>query len=130
MKRFVLAAMMLLSACAEKKPVATEIPIFRFDSKSSTRWSSPENINSTPGQGGKENDGGKGHPFDPIKAGETLTLLDVTGTGMITRMWITVADRSALMLRSLKFEIYWDGEKTPAVSVPFGDFFSVGVTFA
>lgn len=127
MKRFVLAAMMLLSACAEKKPVATEIPIFRFDSKSSTRWSSPENINSTPGQGGKENDGGKGHPFDPIKAGETLTLLDVTGTGMITRMWITVADRSALMLRSLKFEIYWDGEKTPAVSVPFGDFFSVGL---
>lgn len=128
MKRFALAAIVLLTCCTEKKPVVTtNRAIYQFDDNSKTRWSSPENINGTPGQGGRENNGGKGHPFDPIKSGQTLTLLDVQGTGMITRMWITVADRSPQMLRSLKLEIYWDGSSKPAVSVPFGDFFSVGL---
>ncbi len=128
MKRIALAAMLLLIGCAGKKTDTTkDAAIYKFDEKAATRWSSPENINGAVGQGGKENDGGKGHPFDPIKAGETLTLLDVKGTGMITRMWITVADRSPQMLRSLKFDIYWDGSSKPAVSVPFGDFFSVGL---
>jgi hypothetical protein len=31
------------------------------------------------------------------------------------------------MLRSLKLEMFWDGVAKPAVSVPFGDFFSVGL---
>jgi hypothetical protein len=127
MKRYIPVCFALLIACAEKKSAPSELALYKFDESVSTRWSSPENINGTPGQGGKENDGGKGHPFDPVKAGQTVTLLDVKGTGMITRMWITVADRSATMLRSLKLEMYWDGSPKPAVSVPFGDFFSVGL---
>jgi hypothetical protein len=127
MKKFILVALVLLTCCSEKKPAPSESAIYKFDNHSRTRWSSPENLNGIPGQGGKENDGGKGHPYDPIKAGQTLTLLDIQGTGLITRMWITVPDRSATMLRSLKFEIYWDGSSKPAVSVPFGDFFSVGL---
>ena len=31
------------------------------------------------------------------------------------------------MLRALKIEMFWDGEARPAVSVPFGDFFGVGL---
>jgi hypothetical protein len=31
------------------------------------------------------------------------------------------------MLRSLVFNIYWDNEEKPAVSVPFGDFFGIGL---
>ncbi len=31
------------------------------------------------------------------------------------------------MLRSLKLEMYWDGENTAAVSVPLGDFFGIGL---
>lgn len=128
MKRILPIVLLLVAGCAEKKPLSpTAAALYQFDKNSVTRWSSPENINGTPGQGGKENDGGKGHAFDPIKAGQTLTLLNVQGTGMITRMWITVQDRSASMLRSLKLEMYWDGETKPAVSVPFGDFFSVGL---
>jgi hypothetical protein len=42
---------------------------------------------------------------------------------MITRMWFTINDRSTDTLRSLKINIFWDDAKTPAVSVPFGDFF-------
>jgi hypothetical protein len=127
MNKYIPVCLALLIACSEKRSAPSESAIYKFDPGVSTRWSSPENINGTPGQGGKENDGGKGHPYDPVKAGETLTLLDVKGTGVVTRMWITVIDRSATMLRSLKLEMFWDGSSKPAVSVPFGDFFSVGL---
>ena len=88
-----------------------------------TRWSSFENPGAEKGKGGRENKGGKGHPFDAFEPGESKTLLDVTGSGVITRMWFTVNDRSREMLRSLKLDIYWDGADKPAVTVPFGDFF-------
>jgi len=124
---FMLIILLMATSCAEKQSAKGPLAVYQFDEKSKTHWSSPENLNGVPGEGGKENDGGKGHPYDPIKAGQTLTLLDVQGAGVVTRMWITVADRSATMLRSLKLEMYWDGETQPAVSVPFGDFFSVGL---
>ena len=127
MKLFMLGLLLLVTNCVKKRPADVPVAIYQFDANSKTRWSSGENLNGIPGQGGRENDGAKGHPFDPIKAGQTLTLLDISGSGMITRMWITVADRSATMLRSLKLEMYWDGDDQPAVSVPFGDFFSVGL---
>ncbi len=77
--------------------------------------------------GGKENNSAKGHPYDTIAAGASYSLLDIQGTGIINRMWITINDRSPKMLRSLKLEMFWDGETKPAVSVPFGDFFGVGL---
>jgi hypothetical protein len=49
-------------------------------------------------------------------------LLDVTGTGMVNRIWITINDRSPVMLRSLRLDMFWDNETKPAVSVPLGDF--------
>lgn len=92
-----------------------------------TRWSSFENITATKGQGGAENKGAKGHACDEIKAGQCVTLLDIAGPGIITRMWFTIIDRSPEMLRALKIEIYWDGTSKPAVSAPFGDFFGIGL---
>ena len=47
--------------------------------------------------------------------------------GIINRMWFTINDRSPEMLRSLKLELFWDNDKTPAVAVPFGDFFGMGL---
>lgn len=88
-----------------------------------TRWSSFENPTAGKGVGGSENRGAKGHAFDSIAAGETKTLLSVTGPGEIRRIWATIKDRDPEMLRSLRLDIYWDGKRTPAVSVPFGDFF-------
>src|SRR5690606_36552185 len=73
------------------------------------------------------NKGAKGHPYDYLKAGEAKILMDASGTGMITRMWFTIQDRSPLMLRSLKIEIFWDDAESPAVSAPFGDFFGNGL---
>lgn len=88
-----------------------------------TRWSSFENPTAGKGAGGRENRGAKGHAFDTIAAGETKTLLDVKGAGEIRRMWFTIKDRDPQMLRAIRFDIYWDGKPTPAVSVPAGDFF-------
>ena len=101
--------------------------LFEFDRNSTPRWSSFENIKAEKGKGGMENNGAKGHPSDGIEPGETEVLLNVKGQGIITRMWITIIDRSPEMLRSLKLEMFWDDEKKPAVSVPFGDFFGMGL---
>jgi hypothetical protein len=102
-------------------------PIFEFDANSSPRWSSFENITAEKGKGGMENNGAKGHPSDGVEPGETEVLLNVKGQGIINRIWITVIDRSPEMLRSLKLEMFWDDEEKPAVSVPFGDFFGMGL---
>ena len=91
------------------------------------RWSSPENSNGVKGAGGKENNGAKGHPYDSIPAGGVKELLNIQATGIINRIWITINDRSPEMLRSLIIQMYWNNETKPAVAVPFGDFFGVGL---
>lgn len=92
-----------------------------------TRWSSFENPGANPGSGGKENLGAKGHAFDVIPAHGKQTLLNVTGAGIIRRIWLTVNERSPKMLRSMRLEMYWDNASSPAVSVPLGDFFGIGL---
>ena len=88
-----------------------------------TRWTSFENPTGAAGNGAKENGGAKGFAFKGIAAGEAVTLLDVKGSGVIRRMWMTITDRSPEMLRSLHLDMYWDGCEKPAVSAPLGDFF-------
>ena len=88
-----------------------------------TRWASFENPQAQKGAGAIENKGFKGHPFDSLEAGETKTLLRVEGSGEIRRMWFTLDSRDPEALRSLRLQIYWDNASSPAVDVPFGDFF-------
>jgi hypothetical protein len=92
-----------------------------------TRWSSFENLKSERGQAALENMGAKGHAFDRLAAGETKTLLDVSGSGLVHRIWLTINDRSPEMLRSLRVDMFWDGASKAAVSVPLGDFFGIGL---
>jgi hypothetical protein len=125
----VISFVILFSCQNDRQQTATQnlnAPLYEFQDME-PRWNSFENPTSEKGAGGKENKGAKGHPYDYLKAGESKTLMDVTGSGMITRMWFTIQDRSPLMLRSLKIEMYWDGEQKPAVSAPFGDFFGNGL---
>lgn len=118
--------MIVFSSCKEAK-IKSGSNLFEYDSNQETRWSSPENRNGGKGMGGRENNGAKGHAFDTIAAGQSCVLLDIQDQGIINRIWITIQDRSPEMLRSLKIEMFWDNESKPAVSVPFGDFFSVGL---
>src|SRR5262245_1820582 len=71
----------------------------------------------------------KGGNWDarPIAPGETLTLFDYQGAGIVKRFWITVAPRAETHLhRQAILRMYWDGEETPSVECPIGDFFGVG----
>lgn len=93
-----------------------------------TRWASPENPTGEPGTGGQANGGRKGAAFFALQPGESRTLAEVTsGSGVVRRVWMTLDDRSPKMLRGLRLDMFWDGEKQPAVSAPIGDFFGIGL---
>jgi hypothetical protein len=101
--------------------------LYEIPNQTKTRWTSFENPSGAPGVGGKENRGAKGHAFDVIDPKGKKTLLDINGAGILTRIWLTVNERSPQMLRSLRIEMYWDNASTPAVSCPLGDFFGIGL---
>ncbi|MBN2853745.1 MAG: DUF2961 domain-containing protein [Clostridia bacterium] len=62
-----------------------------------------------------------------IKPGETLVLADVEGPGKIAHIWCTIAAEEVPMFnRMLVLRFYWDGEQSPSVEVPVGDFFGSG----
>jgi len=61
-----------------------------------------------------------------ILPGETLVMADLSGPGMVTHMWVTVADNEFAWPRLLRLRVYYDGYKTPSVDAPLGDFFGVG----
>ena len=62
-----------------------------------------------------------------IAPGETLALLDESGPGLITHIWFTIASDDPNHLKALVLRIYWDGEATPSVEAPVGDFFGLGL---
>lgn len=62
-----------------------------------------------------------------IAPGETLTLLDEAGPGLITHVWVTIASDDPNHLKALVLRMYWDGESTPSVESPIGDFFGLGL---
>ena len=63
----------------------------------------------------------------PIAPGETLTLLDEAGPGLISHVWFTIASDDPNHLKALVLRMYWDGESTPSVETPVGDFFGLGL---
>lgn len=65
--------------------------------------------------------------YRPLPAGETLTLLDEAGPGEISHVWITIASGEHFHLKKLVLRMYWDGETTPSVEAPVGDFFGLGL---
>ena len=62
-----------------------------------------------------------------IAGGETLTVLDEAGPGLISHVWFTIASGDPNHLKALVLRIYWDGESTPSVETPVGDFFGLGL---
>ena len=62
-----------------------------------------------------------------IAPGETLTLLDEAGPGLITHLWVTIASDDPHHLKALVLRMYWDEENAPSVEAPIGDFFGLGL---
>ncbi|MGA9527354.1 MAG: glycoside hydrolase family 172 protein [Terriglobales bacterium] len=65
--------------------------------------------------------------FVKIAPGETATLLDDRGPGLITHLWITIASSEAYHLKKLVLRMFWDDEASPSVETPIGDFFGLGM---
>lgn len=63
----------------------------------------------------------------PIRAGETRALAEIEGPAMISHIWITIATPGRWHLKELVLRMYWDGEETPSVEAPVGDFFGLGL---
>ncbi|MCX7805830.1 MAG: DUF2961 domain-containing protein [Planctomycetota bacterium] len=65
----------------------------------------------------------KVRPCITLPAGKTTTIMDVGGPGVIQHIWVTV---DARRYRDLILRMYWDGEESPSVETPVGDFFCNG----
>lgn len=117
------SVMALALALLAGPPAVAASELYRVPDGVESRWFSFENPTGAKAEGGKSNKGGKGAACDELRAGQSVTLLDLPGSGAIRRMWFTIRERDPQMLRALRLDMYWDGAATPAVSVPFGDFF-------
>lgn len=94
---------------------------------------SAENLTGEKGKGGMATEGtgadaarelGQGWKVSPYlncEGGQTIVLADVKGQGAIKHIWMTTSCRSN---RDLILRMYWDGNKTPSVETPLGDFFA------
>lgn len=65
-----------------------------------------------------------------LQPGENRRFAEICGAGKITHIWITAAPNSIedgeYLMRKLVLRMYWDGEETPSVQAPLGDFFGMG----
>ena len=104
-------------------------------SKAKTRSISPENFTGEKGKGGMAREGTgkesardlgqkwKVSPSVKIEAGRTFTLAEIEGPGAIQHIWMTPTGNWRFSI--LRF--YWDGEKSPSIEAPVGDFFASGL---
>jgi len=71
--------------------------------------------------------GGNNDRFERIPDGESRTLFEVEGAGMINHIWITIAPPPPTLSRNdIILRMYWDGEANPSVQSPIGPFFGQG----
>ena len=64
--------------------------------------------------------------FINIGPGKTAVLLEADGPGMISHIYFTIVEPDVFDYRDAILKMYWDGEQTPSVEVPVGDFFCIG----
>jgi hypothetical protein len=62
-----------------------------------------------------------------IDPGATLTILDVDGPAVLSHIWFTISSPELYHLKKLVLRMYWDGESSPSVETPVGDFFGLGL---
>jgi D-arabinan exo alpha-(1,3)/(1,5)-arabinofuranosidase (non-reducing end) len=62
-----------------------------------------------------------------VAPGETKTLAEIPGVGVIRRFYIAPFAFDRMRYRKLILRMYWDGQKEPCVEVPIGDLFGSGL---
>ncbi|MBU5365504.1 glycoside hydrolase family 172 protein [Enterococcus devriesei] len=73
---------------------------------------------------------GGNRDFLKIFPGDQKTIAMISGSGCVTHIWMTMAPLEETMeeylYRKIIIRMYWDGEESPSVEVPIGDFFGMG----
>jgi len=116
---FVLVLAILQSSASAQAPSAAG----DMDNLARFRTYKSRRISSHDPTGGNDD----GQWKNPIKAGETRLLADIKGAGVIKHMWFTINSGERHHLKKIVLRMYWDGEATPSVEAPIGDFFGLGL---
>ena len=139
--RTFVAALVLLSACApasEQAPPfdaaqvteATSVTPTSSQSGSSALSTLPVLRNYTNHRVSSHDRTGAnddGNWQNPIQVGETRTIAEIDGPGIISHIWITISTPEKHHLKKIVLRMFWDGESTPSVETPIGDFFGLGL---
>ena len=72
---------------------------------------------------------GGNRDFRELPPGQTLVLAELSGPGCIVHFRDNITSSEPHHLQMHVLRMYWDGETTPSVEVPVGDFFGVGFGF-
>ena len=86
--------------------------LFKMENRRNFGFSA-ENPTGTKGGGTRAKDCEKLSPCIQIQPGETVTLCDTDGPGMVTHMWFTGYVGHSFILR-----IYWENNEQPSVEAP------------
>src|SRR5215471_10227639 len=70
---------------------------------------------------------GGNEDYRTLAPGETLSLLETAGPGEISHIWVTIASGESFHLKKIVLRMFWDGEASPSVEAPIGDFFGLGL---
>jgi hypothetical protein len=70
---------------------------------------------------------GGNHDFWEISPGQSRTVFESEGPGIITHVWFTINAQSQNHLKELVLRMYWEGNPKPSVEVPVGDFFGLNL---
>ncbi len=88
---------------------------------------------SRPGKRGRSSSfdrTGGNRDFIRLQPGEEATIFELAGSGCVTHIWITMTSEDgreiAFLPRKLALRMFWDGERSPSVEAPLGDFFGMG----
>ncbi len=124
-----LLVIFLLFGCSQQTDTQTSANagLYRLDTGQESRSISFENQTGEKSAGGKAANylgvGRKGFPAKTIEAGETVVLCDITGPGCIRHIWMTGGFKdNTTALRGMVVRAYWDGQETPSIECPLGDF--------
>jgi hypothetical protein len=71
---------------------------------------------------------GGNRDFIQVRPGETAVLGEIEGAGCVKHVWVTMMSlpHEPHELRQTLLRMFWDGESSPSVEVPLGDFFGIG----
>jgi hypothetical protein len=91
-----------------------------------SRSISHENRTGAKGAGGQAGKGRKGSAaLGPFAKDEVFTMAEIEGPGCIRHIWITTPPGDPEADRNIILRFYWDGQETPSVEAPLGDFFGM-----